>query len=470
MKKYSEYKNTAFIGIEENHQINESVFSYIKNLFKSKNDNDLNIQAMDDSQYKFAVIISKSITRLKFKTFSFYSILFNLKDVLKNIQTKLEKVIEQEKEHYSGEILKRDYINGENAIFVIERLSQRIENFIKKEAHYYIIARYPISKASPNYVDNKKIVENFEKNFNVIFEPYKKTTWLFTKKIKDLSPYQMLINDIVKAFIKEPGVDIEKFIVYDPNLQKSIRDSDYSAGEDVTSRSSIKVDLSKLREIEDFELDRQVKPFYTLYFKGTKLETVIKGFKNVNRLLSDEFQSTDMYEKFKKLTEIGFQMHFYDEFSPDRYEDITDSKLAKRTSDKKLVNYMTIVYNKVVGGGYNYGEGSPGESDTSKNEKDVPTGHEPDFVRNLNKYFGIKKRTKLIDEYSKAYGVTFPDSMFKTSHKLATNAFKKYIYSYDNKPSHDLDFDLLVELFHIEYKKYKQNQSEPEKEKSEVED
>ena len=134
MKKYSKYQSTIFLGIDQTQQLNEGIFSYFSNLIKRFDKGTINKDIANVSQHDFAYLVADSITKLKFKTFSFYTIVFNLKDVLKIIQTNLLNQIAEDKKTYNGVILKEDYKNGENFIYSIERMVKRIEDYIKKEA------------------------------------------------------------------------------------------------------------------------------------------------------------------------------------------------------------------------------------------------------------------------------------------------------------------------------------------------
>lgn len=454
MRKYSQYKNTIFLGINESQELNESIFSYFSNLIKNFDKSTINKNTANIAQHDFAMIVAESITNLKFKTFNFYSIVFNLKDVLKVIQDNLKTQISKDKETYNGNgiILKEDYYNGENFITSLERTTKRIENYIKNEALKYITVKYPVSKISPNYTDNKKIVEKFIKNFNVIFEPYKKSAWLFSKKIKDLSPYEMLINDIVKAYGKE-FFKIEKAIIKDSSISQSI-DTAITPSEKYTD---LKIDLNELADDFKVELSSIESNFYKHLFDGNRLAVIQKDFKDQNKLYGDEYNTPEFFQVVKNLSELGFKIVFNEKFEGVNPNKLTYAMVERNIRNKNIVFAMTTAFSKKTAGGNVFNRDNS-KFDDSKTSNTVPEGHDPEFLKYLNRYFGIKKRSKLINTYSQEYGVEFKDIMFKITHALAIQAFKKYIYEYEKDPSLELDMELLLELFDNEYRKYIKSQ------------
>ena len=445
MKKYSKYQSTIFLGIDQTQQLNEGIFSYFSNLIKRFDKGTINKDIANVSQHDFAYLVADSITKLKFKTFSFYTIVFNLKDVLKIIQTNLLNQIAEDKKTYNGVILKEDYKNGENFIYSIERMVKRIEDYIKKEAYNYITLKYPISKITSDYTDNKKIVKNFINNFNVIFKPYKKTTWLFTKKIKDISPYEMLINDIVKAYGKE-FFKIENAIIQDDEISQS-DDFNY------TAQSLSKIDLNELANDFKVELTAVESNFYKHLFDTNKLAVIQKDFKDQNKLYGDEYNTPEFFQIIKNLSELGFKIVFNEKFSGVNPNKLTYSMVERNIRNKNIVFAMTTAYSKKMAGGNVFNRDNP-NFDDSNTMSEVPEGHEPDFLKNVNKYFNIRKRNKLITTYSDLYNIEFKNDMFKITHSLAIQSFKKYIYEYDQNPESELDMELLLEIFNTEYNKY----------------
>ena len=454
MIKYSQYKNNIFLGIDENQKLNESIFSYFSNLVKKFNKGTINKDIANTAQHDFALIIAESITKLKFKTFSFYSVVFNLKDVLKTIQEKLQKQIAEDKKTYNGSILRTDYFNGENFIVALERTTKRIETYIKEEALKYITLKYPVSKISPNYTDNKKIVEKFIKNFNVIFEPYKKSSWLFTKKIKDLTPYEMLINDIVKAYGKE-FFKVEQAIIQDSSISNNI--DDYNDNDPDASQFGVnvfsKIDLNEIANDFKVEMTAIESNFYKHLFDGNRMAVIQKDFKDQNKLYGDEYNTPEFFLIVKNLTELGFKIVFQEKFKNTHPNKLTYSMVERNIRNKNIVFAMTTAYSKKMAGGniFNRDNAMFNDENTSS---DVPPGHDPEFITYLNRYFGIRHRAKIIARYAEEYKITFSDSMFKTTHALAIQAFKKYIYEYDKDPKDELDIDLLLELFNNEYMAY----------------
>ena len=449
MKKYSQYKNTIFLGIDENQQINEGIFNYVSKLIKKFNAKTIDKNTANAAQHDFAMIIAESITNLKFKTFNLYSIIFNLKDVLNLIKNELVDQIAKDKETYNGVILKSDYMNGENFIIALERTTYRIKTFIKDAALKYITLKYPVSKISSNYTDNKKIVEKFIKNFNIIFEPYKKSTWLFSKKIKDLSPYEMLINDVVKAYGKE-FFKVEQAVIRDDSISSSIGvNTNYSSD----SMDPNKIDLNLIPEDFKVELTEIEKNYYKHIFDGNRLAIIQKDFKDQNKLYGDEYNTPEFFQIIKNLSELGFKIVFNEKFKNVPYHKLTYSMVERNIRNKNIVFAMTTAYSKKTAGGNVFNRDND-IFDDSNTSNDIPEGHEPEFIKYLNKYFGIKKRASLINLYSKEYNVQFPDSMFKITHKLAIQAFRKYVYVYEKNPEDTLDTELLIEIFNQEYKNY----------------
>lgn len=448
MKKYSQYKNTIFLGIDENQQINEGIFNYVSKLIKKFSAKTISKNTADAAQHDFAMIIAESITNLKFKTFNLYSIIFNLKDVLNLIKNELVDQIFKDKETYNGIILRSDYKNGENFIFALERTTDRIKTFIKDAALKYITLKYPVSKISPNYTDNKKIVEKFIKNFNIIFEPYKKSTWLFSKKIKDLSPYEMLINDVVKAYGSE-FFKVEQAVIKDDSIVDNITGQNY----DSESMDSSKIDLNLVPEDFKIGLTQTEQEYYKHLFDGNRLAIIQKDFKDQNKLYGDEYNTPEFFQIVKNLSELGFKIVFDEKFKNVPYHKLTYSMVERNIRNKNIVFAMTTAYSKKTAGGNVFNRDNDAFDD-SNTSNDIPEGHEPEFVKYLNKYFGIKKRAALINAYSKEYDVQFPDSMFKVTHQLAIQAFRKYVYVYEKNPADTLDTELLIEIFNQEYVNY----------------
>lgn len=482
MIKYSQYKNRIFLGFEEE-PINEGIFNYLGQLFKKIRSKSISVEQANEIQKVFALGIATNLKRLKFKKFTLYSIIFDLKTILADISDKLISQINKDDTENTNVILKEAYNNNENLLYALEKTTKRIEEYIKREALKIIRIKYPDSKISPNYDSNKKIVTKFIQNFNVIFEPYKKTSWAFSNKVEDVSPFQILANKIVKKF-KKTFTNLENLYIKDDTLQDvnfNIDNSDNTFNSKVSQ--DVGINFDNIRADSKIELNPPFDSYYDYYFKGnTKLDNIIKGAKNDLALLGPD--SPEQRNYFVQLSKAGFVKALFRKF-PSKLKKGVALKEPEldRVAQKDIKLMMTTLYtqdqmgydkNNTTHKNYDptknaYTKDSEDEQET-KTDSIVPKGHEREFIQYLNRNFGIRYRTKLIDMYSKEYGVSFPREMFKKSHELAKNAYKKYLYVYEKDPNENLDYGLLMELFDEEYDKYLKNKDKEETEENETEE
>jgi hypothetical protein len=157
------------------------------------------------------------------------------------------------------------------------------------------------------------------------------------------------------------------------------------------------------------------------------MSVIQKDFKDQNKLYGDEYNTSEFFLIVKNLSELGFKIVFNEKFKNVHPNKLTYSMVERNIRNKNIVFAMTTAYSKKMAGGNIFNRDNVMFNDENT-PSDVPAGHDPEFITYLNRYFGIRQRAKIISKYSEEYKITFNDSMFKITHALAIQAFKKYIY------------------------------------------